>query len=178
MIFGCFWTMVLEKSLESPLYCKEIKPINPKGDQSWIFIGRTDAEAETPILWPPAAKSWLTGKDPNAGKDWRWEKKGTTEDEMVGWHHQLNGHGFGRTAGVGDVTGRPGVLLSVGSQRVRHDWATELNWADGSSCIINVFWVVALCFHHLRYLTLQSYSSTWTTSTAILSYKSYYCSFI
>ena len=90
----CFWTVVLEKTLESPLDCKEIQPVHPKGDQSWIFIGRTDAEAETPILWPPHAKSWLIWKDPDARKDWRWQKKGMTEDEMVGWHHQLNGHEF------------------------------------------------------------------------------------
>ena len=85
----CFWTVVLEKTLRSPLDCKEIKPVNPKGNQSWIFIGRTDAEAETPILWPPHVKSWLTGKDPDAGRDWEQEAKGRTEDEMAGWHHQL-----------------------------------------------------------------------------------------
>ena len=90
----CFWTVVLEKTLESPLDCKEIQPVNPKGNQSWIFIERTDAEAKTPILWPPDAQSWLTGKDPDAGKDWRQEEKGMTEDEMVGWHHPLNGHEF------------------------------------------------------------------------------------
>ena len=87
----CFCTVVLEKTLESPLDCKEIKPVHPKGNQSWIFIGRTDVEAETPILWPPDVKSWLIGKDPDARKDWRREEKGTTEDEMVGWHHWLNG---------------------------------------------------------------------------------------
>ena len=91
----CFWTVVLEKTLESPLDFKEIQPVHPKGDQSWVFIGRTDVEAETPILWPPDAKSWLIWKDPNAGKDWRWEKKGMTENDMVGWHHWLNGHEFG-----------------------------------------------------------------------------------
>ena len=90
---GCFWTVVLEKTLESPLDCKEIQPIHPKWDQSWMFTGRTDAEAETPILWPPNVKSWLTGKDPDAGKDWRWEK-GSTEDEIFGWHHWLDGHEF------------------------------------------------------------------------------------
>ena len=89
----CFWTVML-KTLESPLDCKEIKPVNPKGNQSWIFIGRIDAEAETPILCPPDAKNWLIGKDPDAGKDWRQEEKGMTEDEMVGWHHWLNGHEF------------------------------------------------------------------------------------
>ena len=85
----CFWTVVLEKTLESPLDCKEIQPVHPKGNQSWVFIGRTDAEAETPVLWPSDAKSWLIWKDPDAGKDRRQEEKGTTEDEMVGWHHQL-----------------------------------------------------------------------------------------
>ena len=90
----CFWTVVLEKTLESPLDCKELQSVHPKRNRSWIFIGRTDAVAETPLLWPPDAKNWLIGKDPNAGKNWRWEEKGTTEDEMVGWHHQLNGHEF------------------------------------------------------------------------------------
>ena len=91
----CFWTVVLEKTLESSLDCKEIQPVHPKGNQFWIFVGRTDAEAETPILWPPDAKSWSIGKDPDAGKDWGQEEKGTTEDEMVGWHHRLNGLEFG-----------------------------------------------------------------------------------
>ena len=90
----CFWTVVLEKTLESLLDCKEIQPVHPKGNQSWIFIGRTDGEAETPILWPPDVKNWLIWKDPDAGKDWRWEEKVATEDEMVGWHHQLNRHEF------------------------------------------------------------------------------------
>ena len=90
----CFWTVVLEKTLESPLNCKEIQPVHPKGDQSSVLIGRTDAEAETPILWPPHAKSWLIGKDPDAGRNWRQEEKGMTEDEMAGWHHWLDGHEF------------------------------------------------------------------------------------
>ena len=94
LINWCFWTVVLEKTLESPLDCKEIQPVHPRGDQSWVFIGRTDAEAETPILWPPHAKSWLIGKDPDARRDWGQEEKGTTEDEMAGWHHQLDGHEF------------------------------------------------------------------------------------
>ena len=88
----CFWTVVLEKTLENALDCKEIQPVHPKGNQSWIFIGRIDAEAETPILWPPNVKNWLIRKDPDARKDWRWAEKGRTEDEMVGWHHWLNGH--------------------------------------------------------------------------------------
>jgi len=101
----CFWTVVLEKTLESPLDCKEIQPVHSEGDQSWILIGRTDVEAETPILWPPDAKNWLIWKDPDAGRDWGQEEKGTTEDEMVGRHHRLNGHGFGWTPGVGDGRG-------------------------------------------------------------------------
>ena len=101
----CFWTVLLEKTLESPLDCKEIQPVHPKGDQSWVFIERTDAETETAILWLPDAKSWLIWKDPDAGKDWGQEEKGTTEDEMVGWHHRLNWHGFGWTLDVGDGQG-------------------------------------------------------------------------
>ena len=90
----CFWTMILEKTLESPLDYKEIQPVHPKENQPWLFIARTDAEAEVPVLWPPDSKSWLIGKDPDAGKDWGWKEKGTTKDKMVGWHHQLNGHEF------------------------------------------------------------------------------------
>ena len=124
-----FWTVVLEKTLESPLDCKEIQPVHPKGDPSWVFIGGTDVEAETPIFCPPNAKSWLIWKDPDAGKDWGQEEKGTTEDEMVGWHHWLNGYEFKQALGVGDGwTGKPGMLQSMGSQRVGHDWVTELNW--------------------------------------------------
>ena len=100
----CFWTVVLKKTLESPLDCKEIQPVNPKGSQPWMFIGRTDAEAEAPVLWPPDAKSWLIGKAPDAGKDWKQEK-GMTEDEMVGWHHWLNGHEFEQAPGVDDEQG-------------------------------------------------------------------------
>ena len=101
----CFWTVVLQKTLESSLDCKEINPVNPKGNQSWILIGRTDAEAETPILWPPDVKNWLTGKGPDAGKDWRQEEKGTTEDEMVGWHHWLDRHEFDQALVVGKGQG-------------------------------------------------------------------------
>ena len=98
----CFWTVVLEKTLESPLDCKDIQSVHPKGNQSWTFIGRTDVKAETPILWPPDGKNWLIGKDPDAGRDWRQEEKGTTEDVMVGWHHQFDGHEFEQVLGVGD----------------------------------------------------------------------------
>ena len=118
------------KLLESPLDCKEIQPVHPQGDQSWVFIGRTDVEAETPILWPADAKSWLLRKDPDARKDWGQEEKGTMEDEMVGWHYGLNGHEFAWAPGVGDGRG-PGVLQSMGSQRVGHGLSdsTELNWS-------------------------------------------------
>ena len=108
-----------------------------KGDQSWVFIGRTDAKAETPIIWPPHVKSWLIGKDPDAGRDWGQEEKGTTEDEMVGLHHRLNGHEFEWTPGVGDGTGRPGMLWFMGLQRVGHDWVTKLNWTYGHHEMIN-----------------------------------------
>ena len=102
----CFWTVVLEKTLERPLDCKEIKLANPKRNQSWIFIGKSDVGAEAPILWPPDAISWFTGKDPDAGKDWRQEEKGMKEDEMAGWHHRLDGHEFEQALGVGDGQGR------------------------------------------------------------------------
>ena len=123
----CFWTVVLEKSLESPLDCKEIQPVHPRGNHSWIFFGST--EAETPIFWLPDVKNWLIEKDPDAGKDWRREEKGTTEDEMVGWHHRLNGHEFGYTLVVGD--GQGGLACcSPWGRRVGHDWKTELNWTE------------------------------------------------
>ena len=132
----CFWTVVLEKTLESALDCKEIQTVHPKGDQSWVFIGRTDAEAETPILWPPDVKNWLIGKDPDAGKDWRQEDKGKTEDEMVGWHHCLKGHEFEQAPRVGDEQGKPGVLQSMGWQRVRYDWETQccVNFCHTARC--------------------------------------------
>ena len=121
------WTVVLEKTLESPLDCKEIQPVHSAGDQSWVFIGRTDTEAKTPILWPPHVNSWLIGKDPDVEKDWGQEEKGTTEDVMVGWHHRLNGHGFGWTPGVGDGQGGLPCCGSwvANSQTGLSDW-TEL----------------------------------------------------
>ena len=126
----CFQTVVLEKSLESPLDSKEIKPVNPKGNQSRIFIARTDGETEAAILCLPDAKNWLIGKDPDAGKDWRQEEKGVTEDEMVGWHHWLDGHEFEQALGVGEGQGSLAVLRFMGSQRVRNNWGTELNWTE------------------------------------------------
>ena len=124
--------MVLEKNLESPLDCKEIQPVNPKGDQSLVFIGRIDVEAETLIVWPPDVKSWLIWKDPDAGKDWGQEEKGTAEDEMAGWHHWLNGHGFGWTPGVGDGQGS---LACCGSRGCKESDTTErLNWIELNNC--------------------------------------------
>ena len=114
-------------TLESPLDCKEIQPVHSTGDQPWDYFGRNDAKAESPVLWPPHAKSWLIGKDPDAGRDWG-QDKGTTEDEMAGWHHRLDGHWVWVNSGSWWWIGRPGVLRFMGSPRVRQDWATELNW--------------------------------------------------
>ena len=122
----CFWTVVLEKTLENPLDSKEIKPVHPKGNQPWIFTGRTAAEAEAPILWPPNAKNWLTRKDPDAGKDWSQEEKGVTEDEMVGWHHRLNGHKFEQSSGVGD--GQRSLACCSPWGRKESDTTEWVNW--------------------------------------------------
>ena len=122
----CFWTVVLEKTLESPLDCKDIQPVHSKGDQSWVFFGRTDAKAETPILWPPHAKSWFIGKDSDAGRDWGQEEKGTTEDEMAGWHHWLDAPEFGWTPGIGD--GQGGLVCCNSWSRKESDTTEQLNW--------------------------------------------------
>ena len=124
----CFWTVVLEKTLESPLDCKEIQPVHSKGDQSWVFIGRNDAKAETSILWPPQVKSWLIGKDSDARRDWRQEEKGTTEDEMAGWHHWLYRHGFEWTPGVGD--GQRGLACCDSWSHKESDTTERLNWTE------------------------------------------------
>ena len=116
------------KTLENHLDCKVIQPVHPKGDQSWVFIGRADFETETPILWPPHVKSWLIWKDPDAGKDWGWEEKGATEDEMVGWHHWLNGHGFGWTLGIGDR--QWGLVCSGSWGHKESDTTEQLNWIE------------------------------------------------
>ena len=122
----CFWTVVLEKTLESPFNRKEIQPVNPKGNQSWVYIGRTDAEAETPVLWPCDAENWLTGKDPDAGRDWRQEEKGTTENEMFGWHHGVNGHDFEQALGV--VKGQENMVCCSPWGRKESDMTEWLNW--------------------------------------------------
>ena len=129
----CFWTVVLEKTLVCPLDCKQIQPIHPKGGQSWVLIGRTDAESETPILWPPHVKSWIIGKDPDAGRDWGQEVKGMTEYEMAGWHHWLDGHEFVWTPGVavGTATDGQGGLACCDSwSHQKSDTAERLNWTE------------------------------------------------
>ena len=153
--YWCFWTVVLEKTLESPLDCKEIQPVHPKADQSCVFIGRTDAEAETPVLWPPDAKSWLIWKGPDAGRDWGQEEKGMTEDEMAGWHHWLYGHGFGWTPGVGD--GQGGLVCCGSWGHKELDTSEWLNWTDWMlvlqtrSYFLQFFFFLTLlgseCFH-------------------------------
>ena len=124
----CFWTVVLEKTLKSPLDCKEIQPVHSKGDQSWVFFGRNDAEAETPVLWPPHAKSWLIGTDSDDGRDWGQEEKGTTEDEMARWHHWLDRCEFERTPGVGD--GQGGLVCCNSRGRKEWDMTEQLNWTE------------------------------------------------
>ena len=124
----CFWTVVLEKTLESPLDCKEIQPVRSKGDQPWVFFGRNDDKAETPVLWPLHGKSWLIGKDSDAGRDWGQEEKGTTEDEMAGWHHQLDGRGSDWTPGDGDGQGGLACCDSWGCKE--SDTTERLNWTE------------------------------------------------
>ena len=153
----CFWTVVLEKTLESPLDCKEIQPVHSEGDQPWDFFGRNDAKAETPVLWPPHAKSWLSGKDSDAGRDWGQEEKGMTEDELAGWHHRLDGSESEWTLGVGDDQGGLACCDSQG-RRVRHDWATELNWTDLSQ------WF---------FIWTQSHEFSWVKPAKLCPAKSY-----
>ena len=149
----CFWTVVLEKTLESPLDCTEIQPVHSEGDQPWDFFGRNDAKAETPVLWPPDVKSWLIGKDSDAGRDWGQEEKGTTEDEMAGWHHWLNGHEFEWTPGVGDEQGGLVCCSSWGCKE--SDTTERLNWTESDLTGTNVLFsslhpenmVLCDCFH-------------------------------
>ena len=152
----CFWTVVLEKTLESSLGCNEIQPVHPKGNQSWISIGRTDIEAETPILWPPDVKNWLIWKDPDAGKDWRWEEKGMTEDGMVWWHPWLNGHEFEWTPGVGD--GQGGLACCSPCGRKESDTTEWLNWNELNWEKNNSF---------LSPLKTRNWQSTWSAGKQI-----------
>ena len=145
----CFWTVVLEKTLESPLDSKKIQQVHPKGTQSWIFIGR--AEAETPILWPPDSKNGLIGKDSDAGKDWRQEEKGTTEDEMVGWHHRHDGHEFEKALGIGDGQGSL-VCCSLWGHK-ESDTTEWLTFSLSTMCIFNAFF----CWHFVLFIFLLTY---------------------
>ena len=150
----CFWTVVLEKTLESPLECKEIQPVHLKGDQSWVFFGRTDAKAETPILWPPHAKSWLTGKDSDAGGDWGQEEKGTTEDEMAGWHHWRE---FEWTLGVGD--GQGGLVCCDSWGRKESDTTEGLNWTELKESVMHM--CIYVKYELLSLHTKEGNYSTW-----------------
>ena len=141
----CFWAVVLEKTLESPLNFKEIQPVHPKGDQSWVFIGRTDAEIEAPILWPPDAKRWLIGKDHDAGKDWRQEEKVMTEDKIVGWHHRLKGHEFEQALGVGDGQGSLECCSPWGRRQL--DITEQLNWTE----LIDGMELIKFCFSRVTF---------------------------
>ena len=167
----CFWTMVLEKTLENPLDCKDIQPVHPKGDQGWVLIGRTDAEAETPILWPPDEKSWLTGKDPVARKDWGREEKGTTEDEMAGWHHRLDGHRFGWT---------PELVLDREAWRAAAHGViksrTQLsNWTELIPNVLSlVLYLLALCLIWWRSSTLLAL----TRAKSTICLESYVSAFL
>ena len=159
----CFQTVVVGKTLESFLDCKEIKPVNPKRNRPWIFIGRTDAEAKAPILWPPDMKSWLTEKDPNAGKDRRQEEKGTTEDEMVGWHHQLNGHEFEPAPGAGEGQGSLGCCSAWGCKELD---TTE--WLNNNTCVpfIATPWAAA----HQASLSM-GFPGSWNTGVGAISFS-------
>ena len=174
----CFWTMVLEKTLESPLDGKEIQLVNPKGNQSWIFIGRTDAEAEAPILWSLDVKKWLIGKDPDAGKDWRQEEKGMTEDKMAGWHHWLNGHEFKQAPGVGDGQGNLAYCSPRGHKE--SDTTKRLNWTEFSQSVSRVQPTNILSILYIKYVhvlfhkyVVRTYFSSWIR----LSLVQHFCHF-
>ena len=149
----CFWTVVFERTFESPLDCKEIQPVHPTGNQSWVFIQRTDVEAETPILWPPDEKSWLIWKDLDAGKDWGPDKKGMTRDEMVGWQHRLNGHGFGWTLGVGDGQGGLACCSSWGHKE--SDTTERVNWTELKPAGRARGFFKIVFFYSFSFITLQ-----------------------
>ena len=160
----CFWTVVLEKTLESPLDCKEIQPVHPKGNCSWIFIGSTYAEAETPILWPPDANNWLIWKDPDAWKDWRQEEKGTTEDEMVEWHHWVNGHEFEKALGVGDGQGSLACCSPWGCKE--SDMTEQLNWTELNEAYIIYIWDNGFTFF-LKWFAFQKGTITILKETTL-----------
>ena len=167
----CFWTVVLEKTLESPLDWKEIQSVHSKGNQSWVFFGRNDAKAEIPVVWPPLAKSWLIGKDSDAGRDWGqeerrdWEQeeKGTTEDEMARWHHWLDGHEFGWTLGVGD--GQGGLECCYSQGHKESDMTEQLNWTEGT---IDIQCMHAHIYtHHMKVCT-DANTNFWNNDSFLL----------
>ena len=162
----CFWTVALEKTWES-LRLQGDQPVHPKGNESWIFIGRTDAEAETPVLWPPDAKNWLTGKDPDAGKDWRQEEKGMTEDGMVGWHHQLNGHEFEQAPGVSDGQGSLACYSPWGHKE--SDMTEQLNWTDWW-VYMYMYFVTAICLGFIFGFLFLSICFVWDEVSCTGSY--------
>ena len=168
----CFWTVVLEKTLKSPLDSKEIQPVYPKGDQSWVFFGRTDIEAETPIFWPSDVKSWLIWKDADAGKDWGQEEKGTTEDEVVGWHHWLNGHESGWTPGDGD--GQGGLTCCGSWGREELDTTERLNWTELTTSTTSTF-IFVVVFNFLNYESMITHlQETWKIQKVTYSSTMYY----
>ena len=168
----CFWTVVLEKTLESPLDCKEIQPVHLKGDQSWVFIGRTDAKAETPILWPLHVKSWLTGKDPDDGRDSGQEEKGMTEDEMDGWHNRLDEHEFEWTVGVGD--GQGGLVCWDSWGRKELDTTEQLIWTEQMILVFLGFVLFHSVYQALGSSTslqlIQIYSISWLSNIPLSVY--------
>ena len=169
-LFFLFWIMLIVTwvTLASPLDCKEIQPVHPKGDQSWVFFGRTDAEAETPILWTPDAKNWLIGKDPDTGKDWQWEEKGTTEDETVGWHHWHNGHEFEQALGVGD--GQESLVCCSPWDRKESDTTEWLNWTE-----LNWTWDMMPSFISWKSLSrVRLFATPWTTQSMEFSRPEYW----
>ena len=178
----CFWTVVLEKTLESPLDSKEIQPVHSEGDQSWVFFGRNDAKAETPVLWPPDAKSWLIGKESDAGRDWGQEEKGMTEDEMAGWHHQLDGRESKWTPGVGD--GQGGLECCDSRGRKESDTTEQLNWAELMEAVAgrlyckefknNFYWTIVdlqYCVSFRCTAKCVSYAYTYTYTYCLLRFS-------
>ena len=164
-----FWSVVLEENLQSTLGCKKIKPVNPKLNQSWIFIGKMDAEAETLILWPPDGKKWLIGKDPDAGKNWKQEEKGITEDEMIGWHHQLDEHEFEQAPG--DGYGQGSLMCCSPWGRKESEMTEQLNWTEPWSILLgvqNVNWMLTEAEPRILSHTCCLWGDAWLSASQFL----------